>query len=126
MAEQLSLFEGDREKKDRKAIELPTGEKILTNLEIEILQSLLTIRFIVEKPNGVKVEKIFKFDLDQPQKTPRIESRIVFAPEGLRVFDSSISSQEHSDVSSICWQKIKKQAYAIFKDKLRNYQQNKK
>jgi hypothetical protein len=111
--------------KEREKI-LSTGEKILL-FKIEEIKSNseiteIHIIFKIEKPDGVIVEKTFIFDFKNPEKKPKIKSRILSAPAGSRVFYSEEALKDAGTISYTAFQEIKKQAYAIFKDRLKRTQ----
>ena len=105
---------------------LSSGEKILL-FKVEEIKSNkeiveIHIVFKIEKPDGVIVEKTFIFDFKNPKKKPQIKSSILYVPAGLRVFHSKESRKNAETISYAAFQEIKKQAYAIFKDRLRRIQ----
>jgi hypothetical protein len=105
---------------------LSTGEKILL-FKVEEIKSnkeiaKIHIVFKIEKPDGVIVEKTFIFDFKNPNEKPQIKSSILYAPAGLRVFNSKETLKDAETISYIAFQEIKKQAYAIFKDRLKRTQ----
>jgi hypothetical protein len=111
--------------KEREKI-LSTGEKILL-FKIEEIKSNseiteIHIIFKIEKPDGVIVEKTFIFYFKNPEKKPKIKSRILSAPAGSRVFYSEEALKDAVTISYTAFQEIKKQAYAIFKDRLKRTQ----
>jgi hypothetical protein len=129
--EQLK-FEGfpqhgkDKNFQEKREKILSTGEKILL-FKVEEIKSNkeiveIYIVFKIEKPDGVIVEKTFIFDLKNPKKKPQIKSSILYAPFGLRVFNSKEALKDAETISYIAFQEIKKQAYAIFKDRLKRTQ----
>jgi hypothetical protein len=105
---------------------LSTGEKIIFFKIKEIKSNNevteIHIIFNIEKPDGVIVEKTFIFNLKNPKSKPQIKSEILFAPIGLRVFDSEESRRNAETISYAGFQEIKKQTYAIFKDRLKKIQ----
>jgi hypothetical protein len=121
--EGFSQHERDKTFQEKREKILPTGEKILL-FKIKEIKSTkevteINIIFKIEKPDGVIVEKTFIFDFGDPKKKPRIKSRILSAPAGLRVFHSKESRKNAETISYFAFQEIKKQAYAIFKDRLK-------
>lgn len=100
--------------KNPKSKKLPTGE-IISKPEYKIKGDFLYIRFLIEKPDGVVVEKIFVFNFKKPEEKPKISNHILYAPAGLRPFDSPEAFRTYSEVSEVAFKKIIRTAYAIFR-----------
>jgi len=113
-------FQKEREKT------LSTGEKILLFKIKEIKSNNevteIHIIFNIEKPDGVIVGKTFIFDLKNQKRKPQIKSEILYAPIGLRVFDSEESRRNAETISYAGFQEIKKQTYAILNNRLKRIQ----
>lgn len=119
--------ENKKEKKEENSIKnprskkLPTGE-IISKPEYKIKGDFLYVRFLIEKPDGVIVEKIFVFNFKKPEEKPKISNHILYAPAGLRPFDSHEAFRTHSEISDIAFKKIIRTAYAIFRKHQRSWQ----
>jgi hypothetical protein len=100
--------------KNPRSKKLPTGE-IISKPEYKIKGDFLYIRFLIEKPDGVVVEKIFVFNFKKPEEKPKISNHILYAPAGLRPFDSPEAFRTYSEVSEVAFKKIIRTAYAIFR-----------
>jgi len=103
-----------------KKYNLNTGE-IIQVTAVEVLEKKLVIKFNITKPNGVIVEKIFDFNFDEPKQNPKIQSRVLQGPEGVRVFENETFQREAEEISYPAFKKIKNIAFGIFKDRKDKY-----